>query len=103
MDSREVSGSVAPPLKGFTLPIADRDAFRLPLRLDGFRQGDSEHAVAERGADLVLLNVLHRDAALEVTVMALGEKSILIFRLGLLLAFDNQHSIRQLEFDVLFV
>jgi hypothetical protein len=67
----------------------DGDAADRLLHLLGLRQGHGEDAVLERRRDLVLVDALERDAALEPAVAALAEQPILVLDLGLLLAPDR--------------
>src|SRR6516162_857109 len=64
-DDAPVLHPSSPYLRSLTV---DCDALDLPLRLGRFRQDHSEQAVTERGADPVLVDIFHWNAALEAAV-----------------------------------
>lgn len=65
----------------------DRDALGFRLRTLGLGQHDGQHAVLESGADLVVLDLVAKwYAALEATVEALRELTVLVFGFGPLLS-----------------
>src|SRR6185437_6069398 len=64
------------------LSVADRDALGFGLRFGILRQSDRQHAVLEVRLDLVGLHFgVERDAALEATIVTLGELAVLVLRL----------------------
>src|SRR5947207_9842766 len=67
----------------------DGDPLDVLARLFGLRQADGQHAIAEVGFGLVLLDAIERNAALERAVVALAVfAAIVVF--GLFLAADRQ-------------
>src|SRR3954451_9568153 len=79
-----------------------RYPFHLLLRSRRFRQRHGEDALVERGSDLVLIDVIDRDMALEPAIEALAEATFLVLGLALLLAADRQHAVCEFDCDVLF-
>src|SRR6185437_12356194 len=86
------------------LSVADRNAPGLGLRFGILRQGDRQHAVLEARFDFVALDFgVERDAALEATIVTLGEMAVLVLRLCPLLALKGQHAVLEQQLDVLFL
>lgn len=84
--------------------LVDRDVFHFDLRPGAFRQRDHEHAVLERGFDLVFLNFSpERDLAFESAIEALAELAILVFDFSLFFTADDQGAVIEQEFDILFL
>src|SRR5215467_1344536 len=86
------------------ISIVDRDAPRVFLRPSRFREGDSENAVPERCANLVLIDVpVKRYPPFEMAVVTLTEPPIVFFDLAFLFSIDREHVVRQLDPHVLLI
>src|SRR5208337_675563 len=79
----------------------DRNGLGLLYRRRGFRQGDRQHAFLEGRRHLVLVHrMADRDAAFETAIEALAELTLLVFRLALLFAAQDQDAVLDLDFDI---
>src|SRR5690554_6560019 len=82
----------------------DRNALYFVGRFRGFRQRHGEHALLERGADLVLIHVYRqRYLPFEATVEALAHAPAFMLALALLLAANRQHVVAHQQLDVILV
>src|SRR3978361_230345 len=85
-----------------SLSVADWDALHLALRLGTLGQGDRQHAVLERGAYLVRIDIrTNLERALELAMPALAVEGAVVFHL--LLALERQHTVVQRHFDVVLL
>lgn len=93
------SGGTRPPLHAYLPLIAMRLTFCCAA-------GDFGRVTVRtpllKEADLVLVDVIDRNAPHETAIVTLAEETLLVFRFALLLAADRQHAVCKLDVDVLF-